>query len=116
MVYLTRTDTFGSSSLVVVSLLSSQWSIISKLASDDKVIVTERAKSIHFKFTPLKMSIDILMFMVWAFCVPILIGVGGILIAVGIVLSVCFLFFYCCNCLRVNCSNASDFFQNAIEA
>eukprot|EP01083_Nonionella_stella_P273475 927671_1 len=110
MVYLTRTNTFGSSYLVVISLLSSQWSIISKLASDDKVIVIERAKNTHFKFTPLKITIDILVFLVWTICVPVLIGVGVILIPVIIILYVCYLFFCCCNCLffRSCCSTCSN--------
>ena len=49
MIYLVKTDTFTSSWLVTVSLLSSIWSIISKLVSDDKIIVVNAAKRVHFK-------------------------------------------------------------------
>eukprot|EP01083_Nonionella_stella_P020799 57700_1 len=48
MIYLVKTKTFNSSYLVFISLLSSLWSIISKLVSDDKIVVKEKAKKALF--------------------------------------------------------------------
>eukprot|EP01084_Bolivina_argentea_P311431 539064_1 len=53
LIYLVKTETFSQSYLVVISLLSSFWSIISKLVSDDKIIVVENAKRSDSKFTML---------------------------------------------------------------
>ena len=46
LVYLVRTDSFGSNPLVVVSLMSSIWCIVSKLTSDDKLVVVESAEQL----------------------------------------------------------------------
>lgn len=52
MIYLVRTNNFSSSSsLVVISLVSSLWSIVSKLVADDKLIVITKARSANFKFS-----------------------------------------------------------------
>ena len=39
MIYLVKTNSFNSSIIILISFLSSIWSIITKLVSDDKIIV-----------------------------------------------------------------------------
>ena len=49
MIYLVKTNSFNSSIIVLVSFLSSVWSIITKLVSDDKSVVVEKAKRANFQ-------------------------------------------------------------------
>ena len=89
MIYLVKTNTFSSSWLVVVSLLSSLWSIISKLVSDDKLIVIPEARKPAFKFSKIVL-VDI--------CVMILAVIAGV---IGIALAVVAvaLAIVCCPCI-----------------
>eukprot|EP01084_Bolivina_argentea_P130831 230977_1 len=45
LIFLIKTGTYNESWLILISLLSSFWSIISKLVSDDKILVSVKAKS-----------------------------------------------------------------------
>eukprot|EP01084_Bolivina_argentea_P278895 476673_1 len=51
LIYLVKAGTFNGNYLVVVSLVSSFWSIISKLVSDDKVTMTQKAQRADTDFT-----------------------------------------------------------------
>eukprot|EP01083_Nonionella_stella_P047776 127895_1 len=120
LIYLSRTNTFTSSELVVISLVSSLWSIVSKLASDDKVTVIERAKRVNFKFKPIKILIDICILPVCIICIAILIAIGSVFvcvaIAIGLVLCVCSPLIYCWDRSRAcgyGCLNST---QHAVEA
>eukprot|EP01084_Bolivina_argentea_P045866 84417_1 len=85
MIYLVKTNTFNSSYLVLISLLSSLWSIISKLVSDDKIIVIQTAKKANFKCSHF-IIFDILFLIV-----------GIIIVVISIIISPCL----CCYMLFV---------------
>eukprot|EP01083_Nonionella_stella_P047777 127896_1 len=124
LIYLSRTNTFDSSVLVVISLVSSLWSIVSKLASDDKVMVIERAKRINIKFKPLKMLIDIGILLLYVICIAILIVFGlvfgSIFIAIALVLCVCspciFCYYmFCADCCCTCCYTMVDTVGKALQ-
>ena len=76
MIYLVKTNSFNSSIIVLVSFLSSVWSIITKLVSDDKVIVVEKAKRANFQIG-VDVAFDLLITIA-------LIIIGTILIALSV--------------------------------
>eukprot|EP01084_Bolivina_argentea_P281213 481109_1 len=47
-IYLLKTQSFTSSPIILVSLIASLWTIISKIASDDKSIVKRKARNLNF--------------------------------------------------------------------
>eukprot|EP01083_Nonionella_stella_P072985 197046_1 len=49
-IYLAKTGTFASSPWIAISFLSSLFSVVFKLTSDDRNVVIARAKTLNFKF------------------------------------------------------------------
>eukprot|EP01084_Bolivina_argentea_P019950 37121_1 len=113
-IYLVKTETFWSSPLIVISLVSSIWSIISKLISDDKVIVIQEAKSANIIWTSMILidiaiilTVPILIPVICLFCillVPVVCGCAIIICASAIIASIicgpCYVFIiniYDCN-------------------
>ena len=70
MIYLVKTNTFDSSIIILVSFLSSLWSIITKLVSDDKIIVVEKAKRANVKFG-CNLVFDLFLVLVFIILIPI---------------------------------------------
>eukprot|EP01083_Nonionella_stella_P249698 863121_1 len=87
MIYLIKTNTFTESWLVVVSLVSSLWSITSKLVSDDKSTVVKRAKRLNFKCSPIAILLDFLYYLV-KFIAYVL--------AISLTIACCPIIFCCC--------------------
>ena len=87
MIYLVKTGTFSSSPLVVISLISSLCSIVSKLVADDKLIVVPEARTADFKFSKnfiidLFILLTVIMFFI-AFIFTFLIVVCGLVVVWG---------------------------------
>ena len=93
MIYLVRTHTYYSSIIVLISFLSSLWSIISKLISDDKIIVVEKAKRPNFKFG-CNVIIDIL-----AFLITVIVATIVLALVLGVATIVVALLCSCCICI-----------------
>eukprot|EP01083_Nonionella_stella_P249697 863118_1 len=93
MIYLIKTNTFTSSWLVVVSLVSSLWSITSKLVSDDKSTVVKRAKQANFKCSPIAILLDFL------YC---LVKFIGYVLAIALTIACCPIW-CCCYCIYISC-------------
>eukprot|EP01083_Nonionella_stella_P304890 1061489_1 len=93
MIYLIKTNTFTSSWLVVVSLVSSLWSITSKLVSDDKSTVVKRAKHANFKCSPIAILLDFLYYLVKFI---------GYVLAIALTIACCPIW-CCCYCIYISC-------------
>ncbi len=77
LIYLVKTNTFTSSYSVVISFTSSLICIISKLVSDDKVIVISKAQKLNFKFS-CSMFIDIIIGIIYVIFIAFLWIIGTI--------------------------------------
>eukprot|EP01084_Bolivina_argentea_P227147 383651_1 len=82
LIYLVRTGAFDVTNvLIIISLTSSLWSIVSKLIADDKAMVYQTAKHLDFKFR-FHSAIDLL--------------IGSLTIIIVLPVAVC-----CCPCIFV---------------
>eukprot|EP01084_Bolivina_argentea_P303934 524835_1 len=87
LIYLVKTDTFSSNTLVVISLVSSLWSIIANLMSDDIVIVTEKAQRSNLNIKCPDMMVDTLVgityIMIWL--ITIIIDCITVLVCISLI-------------------------------
>eukprot|EP01084_Bolivina_argentea_P140984 247770_1 len=85
LVYLIKTDAFQFSNiLIAISLISSLWSITSKLMQDDKGIVVKQAKNLYFK-AKFQTLIDIIIgIFTIVFTIPLLILASPYIFVKGI--------------------------------
>eukprot|EP01084_Bolivina_argentea_P130828 230971_1 len=103
IIYLVKTDTFNSSYLVVISVIFSLWSIVSKLISEDKVIVTANARNVNFKFNGYT---DVCHIIILMFSAPVILVLGLLFLVVSIA---------CCPCIYFVLSKTDMDFEAVSE-